>query len=183
MDAAMEQKLREMIDRHEIWQVMMRYGRGLDRFDRELVRSCYWDEATEDHGNWVGGVEDFIDWANMTSAYCERHHHGMQNHSCDLQGDNAYCETYYLFIGVRAEPPHAMSIGRYVDHFQKRNGEWRIANRVCLIEGNFELADSALAAQTPSWYGGTETQPNTRDRSDVSYARPPVPRKPVPVPA
>jgi hypothetical protein len=43
MDAALEQKLREMIDRQEIWQVMMRYGRGLDRFDRELVRSCYWD--------------------------------------------------------------------------------------------------------------------------------------------
>jgi hypothetical protein len=183
MDAATEQKLREMIDRHEIWQVMMRYGRGLDRFDRPLVRSCYWDEATEDHGTFVGDVESFIDWANMTSGYFIRHHHGMQNHYCDLQGDDAYCETYYLFVGVSEGPLHSMSIGRYIDHFQKRGGEWRIANRVCLVEGNFELPDSALAAQSPTWYGGTEVQPNARDRTDVSYQRPPIPRKPAPVAA
>ena len=39
MDAEMEKKLRELIDRDEIRQVMMRYGRGLDRLDFELARS------------------------------------------------------------------------------------------------------------------------------------------------
>ena len=36
----MERALREMIDRQQIWQVLQRYGRGLDRLDRELLRSC-----------------------------------------------------------------------------------------------------------------------------------------------
>ena len=49
MDAAMEKKLRELIDRQEIWQVLQNYGRGLDRFDRELLRSCYFDDAIDDH--------------------------------------------------------------------------------------------------------------------------------------
>ena len=57
MDAVMEKKLGEIIDRHEIWQVLLRYGRGLDRFDRELVRSCYFDDAIDDHDNYVGKVE------------------------------------------------------------------------------------------------------------------------------
>jgi hypothetical protein len=183
MDAAMEKKLQEMLDREAIWQVMMRYGRGLDRFDRELVRSCYFDDCIEDHGNFVGHVEEFIDWANMTSGYFIRHHHAMQNHTCELVGDDAYCETYYLFVGVSETPPHAMSIGRYIDHFQRRNGEWRIANRVCVIEGNFELADSRLAAESPTWYHGQETQTVSRDRGDVSYQRPLRPRKPVPAEA
>jgi hypothetical protein len=174
----MEKQLREMIDRHQIWQVLQRYGRGLDRFDRALVRSCYFEDAIEDHGNFVGRVEDFVDWANETSGYFKAHHHGLMNHSCELDGDNAYCETYYLFIGVGAVPPHAMSVGRYIDHFQRRNGEWRIANRVTVIEGNFELADSRLAAGFPSPYGPEEQQPATRDGNDISYHRPPLPREP-----
>jgi len=177
MDTVTEGKLREMIDRQEIWQVLLRYGRGLDRFDRDLVRSCYFDDAIEDHGNFVGGIEDFIDWANATSGLFVSHHHGVMNHSCELDGDDAYCETYYLFTGVAAEPPHAMSMGRYVDHFQRRNGEWRIANRVTIIEGNFELADSRVAAQFRAADQG-EKQPATRDHTDVSYHRPPRPRPP-----
>ncbi len=103
MDVTMEKKLREMIDRDEIWQVLLRYGRGLDRFDRELVRSCYFDDAIDDHDTFVGGVEDFIDWANETSGYFVSHHHGVMNHSCELDGDDAYCETYFLFTGVAAD--------------------------------------------------------------------------------
>ena len=175
MDARMEQKLQEIIDRDEIWQVLQRYGRGLDRFDRDLVRSCYFEDAIEDHGNFVSDVETFIDWANETSGYFVTCHHGLMNHSCELDGDDAYCETYYLFIGVSAKPPHAISMGRYVDHFQRRAGEWRIANRVTVIEGNFELNDSAMAAAFKSTYSGAP-QPVARDRTDVSYHRPPRPR-------
>ena len=67
MDAGLEQKLRELVDRDEIHRVMVRYARGLDRLDFELVRSCYWDDAIEDHGNYVGQPDDFIRWADETT--------------------------------------------------------------------------------------------------------------------
>jgi hypothetical protein len=178
MDAAMEEKLREIIDRHEIWQVLLRYSRGLDRFDRELVQSCYFDDAIDDHDNYVGKVEDFIDHANKSSEYFVAHHHGVMNHSCELDGDNAYCETYYLFTGYAAKPPHLLSMGRYIDHFQRRNGEWRIANRVAIVEANFDLSPSNAQPIGKSPYGPDERQPSTRDRNDVSYHRPPRPRQP-----
>lgn len=178
MDSATEAKLREMIDRHEIWQVMQRYGRGLDRIDRELVRSCYFDDTIEDHGHYVGDPDGFIDYADRVSLDYLSTQHALTNHWCDLQGDDAYCETYYHFTGVAAQPPHFMSVGRYVDHFQRRNGEWRIANRVTIIEGTFDIADSAIIHQLPSAYAPGESNQATRDRNDVSYHRPPKPRQP-----
>ncbi len=112
MDTALEKKLREMLDRDEIWQVMQRYGRGLDRMDRELVRSCYFEDAIEDHGHFVGNAEDFFEWADQASLLFEWCHHGLLNHSCELNGDDAYCETYYQFTGKAAKPPHLLSMGR-----------------------------------------------------------------------
>ncbi len=71
-----------------------------------------------------------------------------------------------------------MSTGRYVDHFQKRNGEWRIANRVTVVDRSFAIDDHAAMAM-PSPYGPGE-HPAAHDRSDVSYQRPLRPR---PIPA
>lgn len=178
MDAELERKLREQLDRDEIWRVMQKYGRGLDRLDVPLVRSCYWDDAIEDHGNFVGTPDTFIEWANMTTRAFLSSQHGLLNHFCELDGDDAYCETYYLFTGISADPPHFMSTGRYIDHFQKRNGEWRIANRVCIIEGKFDLPDSAVGTGLPPAYTPEEPCQAARDRNDVSYHRPPVPRRP-----
>lgn len=176
MDTSMETQLREMIDRHEIWQVLLRYGRGLDRVDDELARSCYFEDAIEDHGRFIGHRDAFIEWVNQVSLSFVSTQHAITNHSCDLDGDDAYCETYYQFTGVAEQEPHFMSTGRYIDHFQRRNGEWRIANRVTIVEGTFELARARLGADLPPAYGPGETCPATRDRSDVSYHRPPQPR-------
>jgi hypothetical protein len=171
-------KLQAMVDRHEIWQVLQRYGRGLDRLDRELVRSCYFDDAIEDHGSFVGPVAQFIDWADRATGAFQNAHHQVLNHYCELDGDNAYAETYFLFIGVAERPPHLMSMGRYVDHFQRRQGEWRIANRVAVIEKNFDLHDSTLWPLADD-AGLPGSRPHARrDRQDVSYQRPPRPRKP-----
>lgn len=174
----MEKKLQELIDRHEIWQVLQRYGRGLDRLDRKLVRSCYFDDAIEDHGAFVGRPDDFIEWANQSTMNFITQHHGLMNHFCELDGNDAYAETYYVFTGVAEKPPHFQSMGRYIDHFQKRNGEWRIANRVTIIERNFDLMESSLfpVAAGPADARGAHTA--TRDRNDVSYQRPPRPRQP-----
>ena len=59
MDEKLEARLRELIDRHDIWTVVLKYARGIDRLDRDLVRSCYWDDAIDDHHAYVGGPDYF----------------------------------------------------------------------------------------------------------------------------
>ena len=178
MDAALERKLRDLIDRAEIWQVMQRYARGLDRMDNELALSCYWPDAIEDHSQFVGSPADFVRYADRVTASFVSCQHGLMNHSCELDGDHAYAETYFTFTGTLAQPPHFMSTGRYADHFQRRGGEWRIANRVTIVEATYALHPSAMASGQPPAYGPGETFPGARDRSDASYHRPPVPRRP-----
>ena len=45
-------KLEELSDRAEIHDVLMRYSRGLDRLDMDLVREAFHDDA------WVDFPED-----------------------------------------------------------------------------------------------------------------------------
>ena len=63
MDQMLEKKLRELIDRQEIWSILLRYARGIDRLDRDLIRSCYHDDAVDDHHTFVAKPDEFIDWA------------------------------------------------------------------------------------------------------------------------
>ncbi|HEX7858399.1 MAG TPA: nuclear transport factor 2 family protein [Sphingobium sp.] len=178
MDATLETRLREMIDRQDIWNVLLRYARGLDRMDRNLARSCYFDDAIEDHGRFVGSPDGFLEWTDRVALMYRSTQHSLTNHWCDLQGDDAWCETYYVFIGVSETPPHFLSSGRYIDHFQRRAGEWRIANRVVIVESTCDLPENAASVALPPAYAPGEIYPATRDRNDVSYHRPPVPRAP-----
>ena len=99
-----------------------------------------------------------------------------------LDGDDAHVETYYLFVSTAAQPPHLASFGRYIDHFQKRGGEWRIANRICSIEGVFGLDDHPFATAHVATHYPPGEEPYRHDRLDVSYQRPvrprPIPAKP-----
>lgn len=168
---------RDMLGRHDIWQVMLRYSRGIDWFDRELLRSCYHDDAIDDHGVMVGEVEDIIDWAmGYHREYYSVHHHTITNHWCEIDGDTAHSETYYTFIAANHESPHSRAIGRYIDRLERQSGEWRIANRVCINELGCDLAETAL----PKDYKRVlmSSGPAARDRTDASYARPPVARHP-----
>ena len=159
---------------------MLRYARGVDRLDRELVKSCYWDDAIDDHHSYVGEPDYFIDTTFAASrATSIVQHHGISNHTCEIDGDDAYGETYYTFIGANIDPPHLLSMGRYIDHYQRREGVWKFANRVTVIEKNFTLPEYPDDAMIRA--GTIEPGPlltASRDRSDLSYARPIVPRRP-----
>lgn len=178
MDIALEARLRELIDRSEIWQVMQRYARGLDRMDNDLALSCYWPDAIEDHSQFIGTPPAFVTYADQVTQSFVTCMHGLMNHSCELAGDDAYAETYFTFTGTLAQPPHFMSTGRYVDHFQRRGGEWRIANRVTIVEASYALQPTEMGKDRPPAYRGDEVFPGRRDRGDASYHRPPVPRQP-----
>ena len=168
-----ERQLRDLIDRDAIWQVMVRLARGLDRRDRDLVLSCYHDDAIDDHHVFIGTAASFVDWAlDFAERTGVAYHHILSNHCCELDGDDAHAETYYTFSGINLTPPHSLSFGRYIDHFQRRNGEWRIANRVCVMEGRLEVPTGSIPAAL-----GVPL-PATFDKTDLSYMRPVAPRQP-----
>ena len=74
-------------------------------------------------------------------------------------------------IATAAQPPHFMASGRYVDHFQKRGGEWRILRRFTVVDGQYDLLPSEQSKNRPPAYAPGE-RPVALDRSDLSYQRP-----------
>ena len=171
VDDALQTRLQEMIDREDIHACMVRYARGMDRRDRDLLRSAYHDGAIDDHVGFVGLVDDFIDWAFAYHSTQTRHQHYLLNHSADIGGDEAHAETYYLFVGTDREPENHLTIngGRYVDRLERRDGRWGITARVCMVEWHFE-SSTLITSETMEFLAGLQT--NARDRTDTSYIRP-----------
>jgi ketosteroid isomerase-like protein len=170
--------VQEMKDRTAIQDCLHRYTRGVDRHDRELMLSAYWPDAWDEHGVAEGVAADFVDWAiGWHGEFQSKHHHGILNHTVELDGDTAHGETYYIFWGENRAGPPQLSFGRYIDRFEKRDGQWRIAHRVCVNE----MTATLTAAEIPDEWKAMifKTGPNRRDKSDVSYVRPLV-REPAP---
>ena len=172
MDEDLARIVRELKDRQDIRDALVRYCRGVDRLDREMLLSAYHPGAIDDHGVFVGDREAFADWA---FGYHARAQHATQhiitNHYCELDGDVAHTETYWLFAGMNTDgSPLSIGGGRYIDRFEKRDGRWAIAERKCLgdwggVPGPSPLPEAAYEALNS---GG----PPSRDRNDPSYQRP-----------
>jgi hypothetical protein len=171
--------------RQAILDCLMRYSRGVDRLDRELILSAYHPDAIDDHGMFVGNPVEFADWViGMHSSTHIAHQHCLFNHSCELSGAQAHAETYFMFIGLnRTSPSFAMSGGRYIDRFEERDGRWAIASRVCVRDwtpateppdlsdpSTLTAVSAALPPEVLSFMRGA-TQ-SRRDRTDPSYQRP-----------
>lgn len=168
MDAETAALVRELKDRQEIYDCIMRYCRGIDRLDRDLLLSAYHADAIDDHGTYVGGVEGFADHVfalHYGMQYYTQHH--ITNHRCELDGDTAHCESYYLFRCLNREAPwYDVSSGRYIDRFERRDCKWAIAERICLVEARDENWGPE-GLEVNSAY-----QTASRDRDDPSYMRP-----------
>jgi hypothetical protein len=71
----MNEDLELLLAERAIQRVLTSYSRGVDRYDFELVRSWYWPDGTDDHGSFVGGVDDFIAFLEKSLNRFERTAH------------------------------------------------------------------------------------------------------------
>lgn len=164
--------LRQQKDRQEILDCLLRYTRGVDRHDRALMLSAYHPDALDQHGAAPDmEAAPFVDWAiGWHGEFQTRHQHGIGNSSIELDGDTAHVETYYSFWGDNRQAPPTLAFGRYIDRFEKRDGRWAIAHRVCLNEIVGEFVKTELPEE---WAQAlASTGPIARDKSDISYQRP-----------
>lgn len=128
----------ELRDREMIRDCLYRYCRGIDRVDEALLRSSYWPDGTDNHGAYRGSASGFVDWAMQALPGIERGIHQIHNILIDLHGNEAAVESYFTALqrqpnaeGARVEVHMA---GRYVDRFEKRGAEWRVADRLVVFD-------------------------------------------------
>ncbi|MBF9032653.1 nuclear transport factor 2 family protein [Rhodobacterales bacterium HKCCE2091] len=180
-----DEMVQELWDREQIRQCLHRYTRGVDRFDRELILSAFHPDCIDEHGKFVGNREEFVDWAlNMHEKAQLTHQHCLLNHTCEIDGDTAHAETYFMFVAMnRRGKPLTIGGGRYVDRLEKRDGEWRIAARVTVRDWSNldqvpDISDLSTMTSTAALLSDVERafmnegRGPARDRTDPSYDRP-----------
>ena len=130
---ALESELTALRDKEAIRDVIHRYCRGADRCDQQAFKDCYWEDGYDDHGFFGGNGQAFADYVIPILRQAESSIHAITNTIIDLRGDRAFCESQWSVVH-RLKKPDGDFLdywhqGRYLDIFEKRNGEWRILCR------------------------------------------------------
>lgn len=138
LTAAELSRLRDMLERDAIRQVLESYVRGNDRGDEATMRAAYWHDGYDDHGPFKGNAQEFCTWALPLGKACSSHQHVLGQSMISVEGDRACAETYFVYYAEEGRQPlpnvvNALA-GRYVDRLERRGGVWKIAHRVVVID-------------------------------------------------
>lgn len=167
-------------DRKNILDTSMRYVRGADRHDKDLVRSAFWPDASVSYGTPMAR-DAFVDWDERRLSEYAAHQHHVTGQTAEIQGNTAHVESYVIYFLVprdrgadapgAARPGRALTSektrvgsGRYVERWEKRDGEWKILVREY-------VEDLALLGGTVDYCAARECL-GSWDRNDPSYLRP-----------
>ncbi len=137
--ARLEKSLQEVTDREAIREVIHRYCQAVDRCDLEMLKGCYHADGFDDHGFFAGNAHDFAEYVIPVLLEVDSSCHAITNTRIQLDGDRAACQSQWSVIHrLRTDRGFTdfWHQGRYLDVFEKRDGEWKILHRV--VAGDFD---------------------------------------------
>ena len=173
MEKSLETKLRELIDKQEITEVLYRASRGVDRGDIEMMASCFHPDATDHRGVVHGPAENSRNALKTINLAVT--HHVTTNVAIELSGDTAKVESYvtafhHVEEGTDGRGRDELLRARYLDRFERRDGVWKIARRITVWDW------SGVWTSLPTWFEQVEKAMDDvrfiysrRDKKDVYY--------------
>ena len=191
MNTPSAEALHELLAHRAIENVITRYCRAIDRQDLELLQSVYHSDARDEHASFNGSAQEFavhvMEW--LKDWFCTMH--CVTHSNIEVHGDVAAAESYfYAHHAMRGDLPKIASFfggdyaaacqkqgnlhgdheficgGRYIDRFEKRNDEWRIANRTITVEWRHTRPATRIPADASL---AEISVPGKQDRSDPVY--------------
>jgi hypothetical protein len=140
----------ELVDREMIRDCLLRYCRGVDRCDLDLIHAAYWPEATDLHATpGRAPMNAYAMFAKIMPRLqkMDQTMHTLANIMIRVAGAKAFAESYFhayhrvvVDDGARRD---IVTAGRYIDHLEKRAGEWRILHRVVALDWFRDHGNSA----------------------------------------
>jgi len=165
----LDARLQEMLDHHEIRQLLAAYCHGCDRGDEVEMASTYAADSWDDHGPRkmegrrfsIETVEESLRTTNVVS-------HMLGQSLIKVDGDSAGAETYFvatvIYPGKNGVADMLNQLGgRYVDKLVRESGVWRIKDRMCIREW------SISHAKERDWLAGRGFEETRRGPDDHSY--------------
>lgn len=161
----MDRRAQELSDKQEIRDLLLLYCRGIDRCDEELVKAAFWEDAHDDHLK-EGSAWDFA--AHIIRSKLENTAwatHAVSNHLVDVEGDRAFSEATVVTYQKALENDRVhIWCGRYVDRWERRGRQWRIAYRHMVHDWSGSLP---LGPWSLSSVATTDLIQGARGRDDI----------------
>lgn len=171
-----EAVLTRLLDREAIRDNLMRYSRAVDRHDAAAMEAVYWPDAYDYHLLFEGSPAAVVAASmDFTTGMPTQHFLGQM--LVELTGSGtafseSYYQAYHNMPDSEGGPRRDLTLlGRYLDHHEKRGGEWRIARRVIAVDAYHDQPG------TQDWAAGVLAGISTRGAhkpDDVLYREHPV---------
>jgi hypothetical protein len=159
---ARDRQIDEVVAKMAIYELLCRYCHGIDRCDAVMLKSAYWPDATETHGTFDGNAWEFAEFMtdNMRNGMLRSTQMiGNSLVLLDPDGHHGRGETYVLGTMQVQEDKGVMDMtvaGRYLDRYERRADEWRIIDRLYVMDWNRN------EPSTTQWSGGIYDALRTR---------------------
>ena len=153
-----------LLDKQAIHEATMRYCRGADRCDTNMINSAYHlDGKDERNGEVLIGAAIGPAIVKSLQSGMQSTNHQIGTQLIEVYGDIAASESYSTGTHILMGGRRLHTLVRYLDRFQRKSGEWRVVHRIVLPEVMEVLPPSDDPQFAP-------TTPGRRDNSDPSYA-------------
>jgi SnoaL-like protein len=147
------------------------YCRAMDRADATALAALFHPGAIVNGGMFNGDAAHF---SQAGPAWLREHatlvFHSVTNEFFVVEGDVASGESYLLaFLTMRTEGGNRDVItgGRYLDRYERRNGQWRFTQRTFVMDCNLNQASTGIyddALNPPGQYRGAFGPNDPSDR-------------------
>jgi hypothetical protein len=128
----MNEGIENLLAKQAIYELACTYSRGLDRLDRELLLSTFWEDGWCEYGIANCAPAEFADFAMDALHDNESNQHMIGNVLIEIEGDEAFGEVYFnAYHKLKTEDGEldVFIAGRYLDRYEKRHGVWKFAYR------------------------------------------------------
>jgi hypothetical protein len=132
----LEQRLSELLDRHDISDLLSRYGVAIDSRKWDLLDTVFTPDATIDYsssGAPKGSYPEIRVWLETFLTRFPMNQHMTVNSHVTLNGDTAVGRSYFFnpnsFPDESGEMRMIFVGGYYNDDFVRTSDGWRIARR------------------------------------------------------
>jgi len=151
-------------DRLAIMDKLYRYCRSVDRLDVPVGHSVFHEDSTADFSpGYKGTGRGWIDHICVEHKRFLHHSHQVTNVIIELDGDRAGSESYVFATLQRQDGDKVFQHefwARYIDTWSKRDGDWAIDTRDCIV-------DYGVIREVEVLPGNPRSR---RDNSDPSYS-------------
>lgn len=129
----------ELADRLAIAETLALYCRGIDRCDAEQLAAVFTPDARIDYGDGARPIAEVIPGLIAGLSAMRLTQHNISNTVMRITGETAKAETNCVALHLIPAPEGGTELvvgGRYLDRLIKREGRWRIAQRLYVMDWN-----------------------------------------------